>query len=110
MACFHAFARHFRRRSGLLDELIRINYRAEDRNFSMEPATIPPLPSAASRRMRLAYHLAIVLVVKIILLALLWHTFIKPNKVEVDVGAMSKHIAGSASSVSSLPTSPGDNK
>ncbi|MDR0440929.1 MAG: hypothetical protein LBI59_08110 [Candidatus Accumulibacter sp.] len=76
----------------------------------MKPATISPPPSAAPRRMRLAYHLAIVLAVKVVLLALLWHTFIKPNKVEVDVGVMSRHIAAGASSVSTLSTSPGDNK
>jgi hypothetical protein len=78
----------------------------------MRHATVPALPPARPRRMRLAYHLAIVLTVKLILLALLWHAFIKPNKVEVDIGAMGQHIAGSAFSVSipTLSTSPGDNK
>jgi hypothetical protein len=72
----------------------------------MKPATLPAPP----RRMRLAYHLIIVLAVKLVLLALLWHAFIKPNKVEVDIGVMGKHIAGGASSISTLSTSPGDNK
>jgi hypothetical protein len=63
--------------------------------------------------MRLAHHLVIVLAVKAVLLALLWHAFIKPNKVEVDIGAMGRHIAGSASSIPNVPgmsTSPGDPK
>jgi hypothetical protein len=81
----------------------------------MKSTTLPTLPPAPPRRMRLAHHLVIVLAVKVVLLAVLWHAFIKPNKVEVDVGAMGRHIAGGASSVSifnipSMSTSPGDNK
>jgi hypothetical protein len=73
----------------------------------MKPATQPALP--LPRRQRLAYHIAVVLVVKLILLALLWHAFIKPNKVQVDIGAMSERIAGPVSRAS-IPTSPGDNQ
>ena len=65
------------------------------------------------KRPRLARHLLIVLVLKIILLTLLWHAFIKPNKVTVDVDTMGNRIAGTAappSPTSSIPTSPGDNK
>ena len=39
-------------------------------------------------RPRLRFHLAVVLVVKVLLLFLLWHAFIKPNKVAVDVNVM----------------------
>ena len=45
-------------------------------------------------RSRLARHLVIVLLVKIVLLTALWHAFIKPNKVSVDVDAMGSRIAG----------------
>ena len=78
----------------------------------MKSATLPALPPAHPRRMRLLHHLLIVIAVKLVLLALLWHAFIKPNKVEVDVGAMGRHIAGKVSSVylPTLSTSPGDNK
>jgi RsiW-degrading membrane proteinase PrsW (M82 family) len=76
----------------------------------MKLATTPSLPSAVPRRMRLAWHLAIVLTVKVILLALLWYAFIKPNKVEVDIDVMGQHLAGGASSVFTQPTSPGDHK
>ena len=63
----------------------------------------------ARGRPKLRFHLAIVLVVKIILLTLLWHAFIKPNKVKVDVDVMSGRIVGTGSP-SSIPTSPGDHK
>lgn len=63
----------------------------------------------ASRRPRLMRHLAIVLVVKVILLALLWHAFIKPNKVAVDVEAMGSRIAGTASQPR-FQNTPGENK
>lgn len=79
----------------------------------MRPATDTALPPSRPRRRRLAYHLGIVLIVKIILLTLLWHAFIKPNKVTVDVDTMGNRIAGTAappSPTSSIPTSPGDNK
>jgi hypothetical protein len=88
----------------------------------MESATPSVLslskPRSGPRRWRLAYHLAVVLAVKLVLLALLWNAFIKPYRVTVDTGAMSRRIAGSlspASSVSShptvfTPTSPGDHK
>jgi cytoskeletal protein RodZ len=80
----------------------------------MNPVTEPTLPSSGPRRWRLAYHLIIVLVVKLILLALLWNIFIKPNKVVVDVDMMSDRIAGAASAANTpsvyIPTSPGDNK
>ena len=55
--------------------------------------TLPP----PARKSRLALHLAIVLVIKVILLTLLWHAFIKPNKVAVDVDAMGSRIAGTTS-------------
>ena len=61
------------------------------------------------KRPRLARHLLIVLVLKIILLTLLWHAFIKPNKVTVDVDAMGSRIAGSASQPR-ISNSPGENK
>jgi hypothetical protein len=76
--------------------------------IAMRPATPAP-PPFRPRRARLAYHLLIALAVKIVLLALLWHVFIKPQRVRVDVGMMSERIAGSASRAS-IPTSPGDNK
>ena len=78
----------------------------------MKSATIPALLPAHPRRMRLLHHLLIVVAVKVVLLALLWHAFIKPNKIEGDVGAMGRHIAGNVSTVSlpTLSTSPGDNK
>ncbi|MDR1935406.1 MAG: hypothetical protein LBS49_07480 [Candidatus Accumulibacter sp.] len=80
----------------------------ERRAVAMKPAAAPT-PAPRRFRMRLAYHLIIVLVVKVILLALLWHAFIKPNKVKVDVDAMGNRIA-SAASPASIPTFPGDNK
>lgn len=43
---------------------------------------------------RLVRHLAIVLILKIILLTLLWHAFIKPNKVKVNIDAMGAHLTG----------------
>ena len=55
------------------------------------PAPTPPTP----RRTRLAVHLTIVLIVKVILLTLLWHAFIKPNKVKVDIDTMGTRITGS---------------
>ena len=61
--------------------------------------TLPP----PARKSRLALHLAIVLVIKAILLTLLWHAFIKPNKVAVDVDAMGSRIAGSTSQPASQP-------
>jgi hypothetical protein len=77
----------------------------------MNPITEPALPSSAPRRWRLTYHLAIVLVVKIILLALLWNVFIKPNKVVVDIDAMSNRIASTANAPSvHISTSSGDHK
>ena len=82
----------------------------------MNTLTKPALPSSGPRRWRLTYHLIIVLTVKVVLLALLWHVFIKPNKVEVDIGAMSSSIAGPSFTHSNhttritIPTSPGDNK
>jgi hypothetical protein len=66
----------------------------------MNSATDFPPP-----RMRLAYHLAIVLAVKLVLLALLWHAFIGPNKVPVDVDAMGKRIASAVSSAPKLISS-----
>ena len=58
-------------------------------------------------RPKLRFHLAIVLVVKILLLSLLWHAFIKPYKVSVDVNLMSDRLAAA---VSSLSNTPGDAK
>jgi hypothetical protein len=75
----------------------------------MKPITEPALPASGPRRWRLTYHLIVVLTVKLILLALLWNIFIKPNKVEVDIGAMSSRIAGTASTAY-VSTSPGDPK
>jgi hypothetical protein len=66
-------------------------------------------PGGAARpRWRLAYHLAAVLAVKCVLLALLWHAFIGPYRVSVDVDAMGRHIVSAPPS----PISPssGDNK
>lgn len=50
--------------------------------------------SPPPHRSRLVRHLAIVLVLKVIVLAVLWHAFIKPNRVAVDAGAMGARIAG----------------
>ncbi|MDR2452289.1 MAG: hypothetical protein LBE85_11120 [Candidatus Accumulibacter sp.] len=75
----------------------------------MEYASQSALPSLGPRRWRLAYHLAVVLAVKLVLLALLWNIFIKPNRVTVDVGAMSQRIAGAVSpapAASSVPSAP----
>jgi len=69
-------------------------------------------PPSRSWRSRLTFHLAIVLIAKVILLTLLWHAFIKPNKVKVDIDAMSSRIATPTPSVSQARPSitPGDNK
>jgi hypothetical protein len=82
------------------------------RATAMSSATVPALPPFRPRRWRLAYHLIIVLIVKVILLTLLWHAFIKPYKVKVDIDVMGNRIASAVSSTSpaSLTTSPGDNK
>lgn len=50
-------------------------------------------------------HLAIALILKIVLLTLIWHTFIKPHRVTVDDRAMGAHLAGSARN---FPTPPGE--
>ena len=66
-------------------------------------------PHPAPRpRMRLTYHLLIVLAVKVFLLTLLWHTFIGPYKVKVDVEIMGERIASAVSA--SNPISPGEHK
>ncbi len=49
----------------------------------------------------LVRELAVVLVLKILLIVLLWHVFIKPNKVAVDADAMGGRIA---TTVSQPPT------
>ena len=76
--------------------------------IDMKPSLDTTLPPSRPRRSRLAVHLVMVLILKVILLTLLWHAFIKPNKVSVDVEAMSGRIAGSAQP--NTPTSPGENK
>ena len=83
----------------------------------MNTLTEPALPVAGPRRWRLSYHLAIVLVIKLILLALLWNIFIKPNKVQVDIDTMSSRIANTTTAASTvnvpnayISTSPGDHK
>ena len=83
----------------------------------MDSATRSVLPSPGPRRWRLTYHLAIVLAVKVGLLALLWNAFIKPHRVTIDAGSMGERIAGavsssvsSSNSAVSTPTSPGDHK
>jgi hypothetical protein len=68
----------------------------------MESATQPALPPSGPRRWRLAYHLAVVLAVKLVLLALLWNAFIKPYRVMVDAGAMSRRIAATVSPASAV--------
>ncbi len=50
--------------------------------------------NAPPHKSRLARHLAVVLILKVILLTLLWHAFIKPNKVKVNVEAMGAHMTG----------------
>ena len=69
-------------------------------------------PPSRSWRSRLTFHLAIVLIVKIVLLTLLWHAFIKPNKVKVDMDTMGSRITAPAPSVpqARLSITPGDNK
>jgi len=83
---------------------------ASGRVFIMktDPAAPPPRPF----RLRLTFHLAIVLIVKVILLTLLWHAFIKPNKVKIDTDAMGSRIAAPAPTVpqARLSITPGDNK
>ncbi len=76
--------------------------------IDMKPSPDTPLPPSRPRRSRLTVHLAIVLILKVILLTLLWHAFIKPNKISVDVEAMSGRIAGSAPP--NTPTSSGEKK
>ncbi|MDR2614459.1 MAG: hypothetical protein LBC91_03945 [Candidatus Accumulibacter sp.] len=81
----------------------------------MSPATKSVLPPARPFRRRLAHHLIVVLAVKLVLLALLWHTFIWPNKVTVDTGVMGERLAGalvrpSSAARASMPTSPGDDR
>ena len=72
--------------------------------------TVSGQQSAKARgRPRLRFHLAIVLVVKVVLLFLLWHAFIKPNKVAVDAEVMSERLAG-AGSAANISTIPGENK
>jgi hypothetical protein len=82
-----------------------------------ESAVRSVLPSPGPRRWRLTYHLAIVLAVKLVLLALLWNAFIKPHRVTIDAGSMGERIAGavsssisSSSSAISTSTSSGDHK
>lgn len=52
-------------------------------------------------RPRLVRHLVIVLLVKIVLLTLLWHVFIKPQRVTVDIESMGGRMAGSSTPLSS---------
>ena len=55
---------------------------------------------------RLARHIVIVLLVKIVLLTLLWHVFIKPHRVAVDIESMGGRMAGSSAPLSKpLPSS-----
>ena len=71
----------------------------------------PPAFVSTVRRSPLARHLTVIIIIKIILLALLWHTFIKPNKVEVDMATMGERIAGpQASQFQPVTVSPGENK
>ena len=48
------------------------------------------------RKHRLAWHLSIILVLKVVLLATLWNIFIKPHKVRIDAEAMGDRITRSA--------------
>lgn len=50
-------------------------------------------PHTAARG-KLGRHLAIALILKFVVLALLWHSFIKPNRIKVDVPAMADHMTG----------------
>lgn len=47
-------------------------------------------------RSRLARHLLLMLLAKVLLLTMLWHVFIKPNRVSVDSERMGSHIAGAS--------------
>jgi hypothetical protein len=62
-----------------------------------------PAGTLSKNRSRLVRHLVLVLILKAVLLTLLWHVFVKPNRVKVDGQAMGAHIAGTR-----LPTHPGE--
>ena len=49
---------------------------------------------ARAPRSRLMRHLLIALLVKIVLLAALWHVFIRPNRLAVDAESMGGRIVG----------------
>ena len=57
---------------------------------------LPAKERQVGRRHRLAWHLSIILVLKVILLATLWNIFIKPHKVSIDAEAMGDRITRSA--------------
>lgn len=57
---------------------------------------LPAKERQVGRKHRLAWHLSIILVLKMVILATLWNIFIKPHKVSIDAEAMGDRIARSA--------------
>ena len=49
---------------------------------------------ATTGRNALGRHLALALILKFIVLVLLWHTFVKPHRIQVDVPTMADHMTG----------------
>lgn len=77
----------------------------------IESSHTPPTTMSPGRKHRLRLHLAAVIVIKIVLLTLLWHAFIKPNKVSIDITSMGERIAGTQTgNPKTIPTLPGDKK
>lgn len=62
-------------------------------NKNTERPAGPTKPAAAGRS-TLGRHLAVALIVKFFILALLWHSFIKPYRIKVDVPTMADHMTG----------------
>lgn len=48
----------------------------------------------ATARGKLGRHLALALILKLIVLVLLWLTFVKPHRIQVDVPTMADHMTG----------------
>jgi hypothetical protein len=49
---------------------------------------------SVAARGKLGRHLAIALILKFVVLVLLWHSFVKPNRIKVDGLAMADHMTG----------------
>lgn len=57
---------------------------------------LPAKERQPGRKRRLAWHLSIILILKVVLLATLWNIFIKPHKVSIDAKAMGDRITRNA--------------